>query len=95
MIDGCAMTTVKEMEERINKIWGPSQFDWTIGKCPQGWFYYCGSMSTPTEANTWKHGGYEPTLEKVLQKIIDMEDEPSNRLTPEAKLVMELEEGNL
>jgi hypothetical protein len=76
------------LEAQVSKIWGPTQFDWTIGRSPEGWFYYCGEMATPQSPATWKHGGHEPTLVGALQKMIDLKDEPSNRLSDEARMMM-------
>lgn len=80
----------KDLEEKVNEIWGNSQFDWTVGRCPEGWFYYCGSMSTPTYKSDWKHGGHEDTLVEALEKMISLKDKESNRLTEQAKLIMEM-----
>lgn len=71
----------KDLEERVTEIWGSSQFDWTVGRSPEGWFYYCGTMITPTHKNEWKHSGHEDTLVETLQKMIYLKDKPSNRLS--------------
>ena len=71
-----------ELEHRVSDVWGESQFDWTVGRSSEGWFYYCGTMTTPHHPQgTWKHGGHEPTLTRVLLKMIALQHEPSNRLT--------------
>lgn len=68
------------LEEKVIEIWGDSQFDWVVGRSPEGWFYYCGSMNTATHKNVWKHGGSEDTLIETLKKMISLKDKPSNRL---------------
>ena len=71
-----------ELEHRVSDVWGESQFDWTVGRSSEGWFYYCGTMTTPHHPQgTWKHSGHEPTLTRVLLKMIALQHEPSNRLT--------------
>lgn len=60
-------TSIAELEAKVNKRWGDKQWDWTIGKCPEGWFYYCGG-----EENKWAHKGYALTLTAVLQAMLDI-----------------------
>lgn len=72
--------TIPELEARVSEIWGPSQFDWTIGRSPEGWFFYCGEMKTPDKPKgTWKHSGYGKTITDALQQMIDLEHIESNR----------------
>jgi hypothetical protein len=52
-------------------VWGGSQFDWTVGRCPEGWFYYCGDAP----GRGWLHGGTEPTLTGALCRMIDLGSE--------------------
>jgi hypothetical protein len=72
--------TADELERQVSEVWGAGQFDWTVGRSPEGWFYYCGTMDTPAQKGTWKHGGHEPTLTQALHRMIELRDEPSNRL---------------
>lgn len=60
---------IAELEAKVNERWGTSQWDWTIGKCPEGWFFYCGGGETK-----WAHKGYAPTLTAVLQAMLDIEE---------------------
>ena len=77
-----AADEVLTLEQQVSQVWGESQFDWTIGRSPDGWFYYCGTMTTPHHPpGTRKHGGHEPTLTGVLHTLIAHQHEPSNRLT--------------
>lgn len=59
-------TEFLQLEERVNAAWGSDQFDWTIGRCPDGWFYYCGGTGI------WKHGGVEPTLLKAMERMVTL-----------------------
>ncbi len=60
--------TTEDLETQVTAVWGASQFDWTVGRCPEGWFYYCGTG----EHGRWRHGGYADTLTEALQKMIDL-----------------------
>ena len=73
-----------ELEHRVSDVWGESQFDWTVGRSSEGWFYYCGTMETPQRKSDWKHSGYEPTLTAALRRMIELQDAPSSRLTEAA-----------
>lgn len=62
------MSDIAELEAKVNERWGTSQWDWTIGKCPKGWFFYCGGGES-----SWGHKGYAPTLTAVLQAMLDIQ----------------------
>lgn len=64
---------VADLEAAVNERWGTEQWDWTIGKCPEGWFYYCGMQSSGCRQR-WAHKGYAPTLTDVLQAMLDIDD---------------------
>lgn len=70
------------LEAEVNRVWGSGQFDWSIGRSPEGWFYYCGTMQDRARSRgvEWKHSGHEPTLTAALRKMIALEHEPSNRV---------------
>jgi hypothetical protein len=71
------------LEQQCNDIWGPSQFNWTIGRTGNPktdysdhlydrnansvWFWYCGT----NENNHWLNSGYSNTIDEALQSIID------------------------
>ena len=84
-----------DLESQVTDIWGSTQFDWTVGRSGDGWFYYCGSMRTPGDRPDWKHGGHEETLIEALLRMIALRDEPSNRLSPEARAVLAEQEETL
>lgn len=58
---------IEDLEQQVNDLWGTAQWDWTIGKCPEGWFFYCGGGM-----RKWKHKGYTKTLTEALQAMIDL-----------------------
>lgn len=57
---------IDDREERVNDIWGNGQFDWTIGKGPEGWFWYCGDG----RHGGWLHHGTEPSIGDALLAMI-------------------------
>ena len=66
---------IAELEARVNERWGENQWDWTIGKCPEGWFYYCGTYFDGNGNTQFLHKGYAPTLTAVLQALLEIEEE--------------------
>ncbi len=60
------------LEARVSAVWGSGQFDWTVGRSPEGWFYYCGGVGG---RGAWLHGGVEPTLAGALLRMIDLGSE--------------------
>ena len=68
------MSEIAELEARVNERWGDQQWDWTIGKCPEGWFFYCGTASDQrTGGSRFAHKGYALTLTDVLHAMLDVE----------------------
>lgn len=65
---------IAELEAQVNQRWGTNQWDWTIGKCPEGWFYYCGTRIDPQGKSQFAHKGYAPTLTAVLQALVNIEE---------------------
>lgn len=65
--------TIAELEAQVNGRWGTEQWNWTIGKCPEGWFFYCGSRIESDGRSRWAHKGYAPTLTAVLQAMLEVE----------------------
>lgn len=68
---------VDQLEEQCSWLWGPTQFDWTIGRTADDdgrdcWFWYCGTVSSlATRRTDWAYGGKSDTLGDALQAIID------------------------
>jgi len=66
--------SIAALEALVNERWGKEQWDWTIGKCPEGWFYYCGTHIDPDGRQQFKHKGYAPSLAAVLWEMISIQD---------------------
>lgn len=60
---------IVELEAKVNERWGTNQWDWTIGKCPEGFFYCCGGETK------WTHRGHASTLTASLQAMLDIPSE--------------------
>ena len=67
-IGSTTMTTIEDLEAEVNKIYGSGQFDWTIGRSPEGWFFFAGTLAD----KRWRYSGLEPTIEKALKRLIAM-----------------------
>lgn len=69
------MSTLDELEQEVSRLWGPSQFDWVIGRTTHDkelWFYYCGTGWSPQHPNGfWRVGGYADTISEALQAMIE------------------------
>lgn len=68
------------LEEKVNELYGPGIFDWTIGKVgikdadlthdPGEWFYYGGHDEDMFGKPKWKVGGHAPTIVDALIELI-------------------------
>ncbi len=65
-----------ELEARINKIWGTSIFDWTVGRAGKDpyWFWYAGQSRYPEVVRGWMHGGEAKTLLGALEGLLEASD---------------------
>jgi hypothetical protein len=73
------------LEEQVNELYGPSVFDWTIGKVgpdeddpigtPAEWFYYGGTETDPvTQKTKWRVGGHAQTAAEAMLALIREHD---------------------
>jgi hypothetical protein len=68
--------TLTSLEDRCNELWGPSNFDWTIGSSvgendTKLWFYMAGTELDNRGKPRWKIIGDAPTITDALLALIE------------------------